>query len=107
MIIRYAYLAVLRRKVNRFVADSLQARDIQRQALVDKLQRAQDSSFGRDHGFSRIRTVADFRKRVPVRTYDEHRPYLNKVLNGDVSALFAPGTKLLMFAMTSGTTGEP
>ncbi len=42
-----------------------------------------------------------------MRTYDEHRPYIDKVLRGDVTGLFAPGTKVLMFAMTSGTTGEP
>src|SRR4051812_6786664 len=107
MIIRYAYLAVLRRELNRFLADSNRARAIQRHALADKIERGKNSDFGREHSFCEMRTVADFRKRVPIRTYDDHRPYLNKVLHGNVNALFAPGTKVLMFAMTSGTTGEP
>ena len=44
---------------------------------------------------------------MPVLTYEDHQPYISRVLNGEVTALFAPGTKVLMFAMTSGTTGEP
>src|SRR3970282_1980741 len=32
---------------------------------------------------------------------------MRRVLEGDVTALFAPRTRVLMFAMTSGTTGEP
>lgn len=107
MIARYAYLGWIRNKRRRFVADSRRARAFQHRALLAKIARNQDSDFGRDHGFGTIRTVADFRARVPVRTYDEHRPYIDKVLRGDVTGLFAPGTKVLMFAMTSGTTGEP
>ncbi len=107
MIIRYAYLAWIRNRMRRFVADSRRAREIQHATLLSKIARNKDSDFGRDHAFASIRTAADFRARVPVRTYDEHRPYINRVLAGDVTALFPGGTKVLMFAMTSGTTGEP
>ena len=31
--------------------------------------------------------------RVPVRTYDDHRPYINRVLEGDVTALFPAARK--------------
>jgi hypothetical protein len=44
---------------------------------------------------------------VPILTYDDHQPYITRVLNGDKSALFSRGTRILMFAMTSGTTGQP
>ncbi|MEX0612198.1 MAG: GH3 auxin-responsive promoter family protein, partial [Pirellulales bacterium] len=65
------------------------------------------SDFGRAHGFAELRTVADVRRRVPIHTYEDLHPYVERVLEGDVTALFAPGTRVLMFAMTSGTTGEP
>lgn len=107
MIVRYAYLGWIRSRLRRFIADSRRARAIQHATLLSKIARNQDSDFGRDHAFASIRTAADFRARVPVRTYEEHRPYLARVLQGEVTALFAPGTKVLMFAMTSGTTGEP
>ncbi len=93
--------------MQRFVADSRRARALQHTTLLSKILRNRDTAFGRDHGFASIRSVADFRAQVPVRTYEDHRPYINRVLAGDVNALFAAGTKVLMFAMTSGTTGEP
>jgi hypothetical protein len=107
LIIRYAYLRYLRGRLRRFVASADRARDVQHEALLAKIARNADSEFGRDFGFREIRSAADFRKRVPVLSYEDHRPYIAKVLHGDVTAMFAPGTNVLMFAMTSGTTGEP
>jgi len=107
MLPRYAYLAWLRLRLKRFRADAHRARAIQHRALLRKIQRNALSDFGRDHGFSQINSAAEFRRRQPVATYDEHFPYIQRVLEGDVTALFAPGTRILMFAMTSGTTGQP
>jgi hypothetical protein len=107
MILRYAYLAGLRMRLKRFRFDARRARDIQRRTLLAKIRRHAESDYGRDHGFSQFRTIDDFRRRHPVATYDDHHPYIERVLHGDVNALFAPGTRILMFAMTSGTTGQP
>ena len=38
--------------------------------LLSLVSRARDTRFGRDHDFFNIRTVADFQKTVPLRTYD-------------------------------------
>jgi GH3 auxin-responsive promoter len=107
MVGRYVYLAWLRNRLRRFLADSRRAREFQHRALLRKIRRHADSDFGRDYGFSAIRCVEDFRRHVPVLTYEDHQPYIDRVLAGEVTALFAPGTRLRMFAMTSGTTGEP
>ena len=107
VIIRYAYLAWMRARLRHFRAAAVRAREVQHHALVEKISRNADSQFGRDYGFREIHSVADFRARVPVLTYEDHRPYIAKVLQGDNSAMFGPGTKVLMFAMTSGTTGDP
>ncbi len=107
VILRYAYLAWLRAQLRHFVRNAAKAREVQQATLLAKIARNANSQFGRDFGFAEIRTAADFRARVPILTYEDHRPYITKVLHGETSALFAPGTKVLMFAMTSGTTGEP
>jgi hypothetical protein len=107
MIARYVYLAWLLRRLRRFRADARRVREFQHRALLQKIRRHADSDFGRDFGFAGIRTVADFRRQVPVMAYEDHQPYIARVLAGDVGAMFAPGTEILMFAMTSGTTGEP
>ncbi len=69
-----------------------------------KVRRHAESEFGRDHGFSCIRSVDDFRRQVPVADYDYYRPYIERVKRGELGAMFAPGTNVLMFALTSGTT---
>lgn len=107
MLQRYVYLAWLRRRLQRFLDDAQTAREVQRRTLLRKIARNATSDFGRQHGFASIRDVADFRRQVPVATYDDHRPYIQRVLDGDITALFAPDTRVLMFAMTSGTTGQP
>lgn len=107
MILRYAYLAGLRLRLKRFRLDARRARSWQHRTLLTKVRRNERSDFGRDHGFSQIRTAADFRRQLHVAKYEDHQPYIERVLHGDTTALFAPGTKILMFAMTSGTTGQP
>jgi hypothetical protein len=74
---------------------------------LTKIRRHTNCDFGRDHGFANIRTVTDFRRRHPITGYDDHHPYIQRALQGETTALFARGTRILMFAMTSGTTGTP
>jgi len=107
MIGRHVYLLWLRHRLRRFRSDATRAREFQHRALMRKISKNAASDFGRAHGFAELRTVAEARKRLPILTYEDHHPYLQRVLEGDVTALFAPGTRVLMFAMTSGTTGEP
>jgi len=107
MILRYAYLAGLRLRLKRFLHDARRARLFQHRTLLAKIRRNAQSDFGRDHGFLQINSLADFRRQLRIATYEDHHPYIERVLHGETEALFAPGTRILMFAMTSGTTGEP
>jgi hypothetical protein len=96
-----------RRLAQAFLAQTQNAGTVQRDLLMARLARHADSQFGRDHFFHEIRTPADFRKRVPIGGYDRHEPYIDRVRQGESRALFGPGTDVLMFAMTSGTTNRP
>ena len=90
-----------------FLTQTHRADEVQRDRLQEMVARNASSQFGRDHHFSEIRSAADFRKRVPIRGYDGHEPYIAQVREGNIGALFGPGTDVLMFAMTSGTTATP
>jgi hypothetical protein len=83
------------------------ANKVQEKVLLSKIRRHADSDYGREHHFDDIRTVDDFIRRVPVQTYEDFRPYIDRVKRGDLRALFGPGEKVLMFALTSGTTATP
>jgi hypothetical protein len=107
MLHRHLYLAWIRRHLHRFLKDARRARQWQQRALLQKIRRNANSNLGRDFGFSHVRSVDDFRRAVPILGYEDHQPYIARVLAGDETAMFAPGTQILMFAMTSGTTGQP
>ncbi len=66
------------------------------------IDRAANTQFGRDHHFADIRTQADFRQAVPIRDYEELKPYIERVKHGEPDILW-PG-KPAYFAKTSGTT---
>lgn len=106
MIERYLYLQYRLVELRRFLADARRSRDLQHRVLLEKIRRNAESDFGRDHGFSEIRSLADFRCRVPVATFEYYRDYVERVKNGQTSAMFGPGAKVLMMAMTSGTTSK-
>ena len=82
-------------------------RTTQEQLLRELLARHAETAFGRDHGFARLGSYREFAKAVPLRTYEEMRPYVDRVYNGETTALLPPGEKLLMFSLTSGSTGQP
>lgn len=63
---------------------------------------AKNTVFGQDHDFKNIRTYQDFRHRVPVRDYEDLKPYIEQVVAGWKDVLWQG--KPVYFAKTSGTT---
>ncbi|GAK92450.1 putative auxin-regulated protein [Nonlabens ulvanivorans] len=66
------------------------------------IKTAQDTSFGKAHSFDSIDSHSEFIKNVPVRDYEELRPFVDRVVAGESDILW-PG-KPLYYAKTSGTT---
>jgi hypothetical protein len=60
------------------------------------------TAFGREHGFSSIQTIADYRARVPVRDYSEFEPYIDRCAAGEARVLSAQPVN--SFALSSGST---
>jgi hypothetical protein len=80
---------------------------VQQELLLRLVRSFASSRFGRDHGFDRIRGYDDFRRAVPICDYEYLRPYVQRVLEGELTALLGEGMDVRMFAVTSGTTGQP
>ncbi len=77
--------------------------DIQRRELLRLLETAKGTAFGRDHGFTDLRTVEAFQNRVPLRRYEEFwESYWRASFPRLVDCCW-PGT-IPYFAETSGTT---
>jgi hypothetical protein len=74
----------------------------QDKVFEDLIRKAKDTTFGIDHRFKEIKNHSDFISRVPVRDYEELKPYVSQVIEGKENVLW-PG-KPVYFAKTSGTT---
>lgn len=93
------------RQVEAFLGALDDPETAQRAALARILEGARESAFGREHGLERVRSLEDLRAAVPVRDHEGHRPWLDRVANGEQGVLCTEKVEMLL--ETSGTTGRP
>ncbi|GGH00642.1 GH3 auxin-responsive promoter family protein [Mucilaginibacter phyllosphaerae] len=75
---------------------------LQQKVFTDLIFDAKNTAFGLDHNFAKITSYEDFKKQVPIRDYEQLRPYIDRVVNGEANVMW-PG-KPAYLAKTSGTT---
>lgn len=66
------------------------------------LKTATKTEFGKEHQFEKIKTHEDFIKKVPIRSYEDYKVYIDKIKQGKQNVLWK-GLPIY-FAKTSGTT---
>lgn len=66
------------------------------------IKTASVTEFGKEHEFEKIKSHADFVKKVPLRTYEDFKEYIEKIKKGKQNVLWK-GLPIY-FAKTSGTT---
>jgi hypothetical protein len=74
----------------------------QRKVFDYLIREAKNTQFGKDHDFANIKSYQDFRDRVPVRDYEQLKPYIEKIISGQKDVLWKG--RPTYFAKTSGTT---
>jgi hypothetical protein len=74
----------------------------QEQILRRYLRRNAKSVFGREHRLEPGLTVAEFQRRVPIRGYDEYRPWIERVARGESAILTS--AKVRRLVPSSGST---
>ncbi|MBB5646673.1 GH3 auxin-responsive promoter family protein [Pedobacter cryoconitis] len=93
------FAAFIVKGVTRWKKDAVAA---QKETFHQLIDAAKDTAFGKDHQFSSIKNYEDFKKQVPVRDYEELRPYIDRVVAGEKDVMWKG--KPAYFAKTSGTT---
>jgi hypothetical protein len=76
----------------------------QRKKLMAIVEKNQHTEYGKEHGFSRIKSLKDWQKAVPIVTYEDIRERVERMTRGEKDVLTAEAP--VMFAKTSGTTGQ-
>ncbi|HYE53251.1 MAG TPA: GH3 auxin-responsive promoter family protein [Chitinophagaceae bacterium] len=76
----------------------------QREVLQDLVTSAQYTEFGRKYNFSKLFTVKEFKQAVPIHEYDDLKPYIQRIMEGEQNVLW--NTPVYWFAKSSGTTSD-
>ncbi|NJN26894.1 MAG: GH3 auxin-responsive promoter family protein [Cyclobacteriaceae bacterium] len=76
--------------------------EVQNEIFAQLVKTARKTKFGREHGFEDIKSIRDYKNQVPVYTYENLFPYIEKLLNGEQNVLWP--SEIKWFAKSSGTT---
>lgn len=76
--------------------------EVQEELMKDLCRMAQHTEFGLMYDFSSVKDTRQFKERVPIRTYDDFKPYITRLREGEQNLLWP--TKQKWFAKSSGTT---
>ena len=94
-------LAGFRRGAHQFHSAVANPEEVQRGLLIDLLKKNRESAFGRQYGFESIGGVREYRDRVPLATYDELTPWIERVQSGERDVLTSE--PVLAFEKSSGS----
>ena len=98
-------LATVGREHRRFMAATLNPRATQDARLRQILRANAGTVYGRRYNFSTITTVREYQRRVPIVTYEQIRPYIRQMMDGEASVLTTETP--YQYLLTSGSTNEP
>jgi len=93
------FAIIIYKSVQKWANKPIETQEKVFQKLITK---AASTKFGEDHGFVNIKSYNDFIENVPVRDYEDLKPYVDLVVAGEENILWKG--KPLYFAKTSGTT---
>jgi len=87
-----------------FMAACGHASEVQHEVLLDIIKHGATTRFGREHDFDSIRSIEDFRRRVPIMDWTAIKDHIEEMEAGHSDILFQGETS--HFIITSGTTGN-
>lgn len=70
----------------------------------DLIAAGQYTEFGRKYHFSHIQSISDYKKEVPIQSYEELKPFIERMMAGEENILW--NTPVEWFAKSSGTTSD-
>jgi len=76
--------------------------DDQQKILQDLLKTGTKTIFGADHKLGDVKTYEDFKQAVPIRDYEQYKPYIEQIKEGKHNILWKG--QPIYLAKTSGTT---
>jgi len=78
--------------------------DVQNEVLQRLLAKAKTTAWGEQYGYANLQGPQDFAEKVPLNTYEDLFPWIQRSMEGESSVLW-PGD-IRWFAKSSGTTND-
>jgi len=78
--------------------------DVQQEVFTKLIEQALRTTWGVQYGFDSISSITEYQERVPISTYDDVKPYINRLREGEQNLLWP--TEIKWFAKSSGTTSD-
>lgn len=76
--------------------------EVQERILMKLVQKSQNTEWGKKYDYKHIKNPETFQQRVPVSSYEDIFPYIERMLRGEQNILW--GSKINWFSKSSGTT---
>jgi hypothetical protein len=78
--------------------------EVQEETFAKLILKSADTEWGQTYQYGSINSISDFQDRVPIQSYEEVKPYINRLRQGEQNLLW-PG-EIKWFAKSSGTTND-
>ncbi len=78
--------------------------DVQQEVFSKLIEQALRTTWGVQYGFDSVSTIKEFQERVPISTYEDMKPYIKRLREGEQNLLWP--TEIKWFAKSSGTTSD-
>ena len=95
------YFAHSIKRLNRYATEPDK---VQHEVLMRLVGKAKNTEWGKQYDYATIRTYDDFKSRVPLQTYEEVKPYVERLRAGEQNLLWP--SEIRWFAKSSGTTND-
>lgn len=84
---------------------AIHARKYNEKLLRKIVKAGENCEYGRKYNFKNIKTIEDYRRNVPITTFKDYEPYINRMIENNEEQILT-STPLIGYAQTSGTTGK-
>ena len=81
------------------------ARSKNEKLLLKILKTNSSCEYGKKYGFKDIKTVEDFRKKVPITTFNDYEGYIRRMIDNNESNLIT-SQRIIGYAQSSGSVGS-
>ena len=93
---------VMKKRMEQIDHFRLHPHEVQHELFIELLHTARHTEWGKQYGYKDLKTPEAYRERVPVSTYENLFPYIERVMKEEQNVLWP--TKISWFAKSSGTT---